>query len=297
MNSSTTFSLQTFLLGQSAENVVLRLTLILLVLFFIWIILLILWLVFLRQKNEKRSTQSRLYNPVEMTRRIDFERHHRMNSSSTSIASRKWYSFYRRFPSFRTNSSPAPTHKQLETHSSENSAKIQAVIEAMSRPSRTSSQRSVTTRRNSFSPPELRPEPPPVVQREISIETRPRAMSVARTTNGFLQNLTRRLSTQIPSFTSTRSRPPILRLTSSPSRTVEPFPLHWSSPGPHHRSRNLDFEASQRPLPLVMITDTNCSFTNIVELDSFEDEDRVLTDVERRLKQQLKTYYRPRFST
>lgn len=121
--------------------------------------------------------------------------------------------------------------------------------------------------------------------------------------NGFLENLTRNLSTQLPTLIPDRSRPALSRLTSSPtsSQTFPHQQCHWFTPGPHHRSRHADPESliasSQRPLPLVMITDTNCSYTDIVELDTFEDDNRVTTEVERRLRQQLKTHYRPRYST
>lgn len=55
--------------------------------------------------------------------------------------------------------------------------------------------------------------------------------------------------------------------------------------------------SSQRNLPLVMITDTNTSYTDIVELDTFDDKLHRMTEIERRLRRQLKTHYRPRYST
>lgn len=54
---------------------------------------------------------------------------------------------------------------------------------------------------------------------------------------------------------------------------------------------------SARQLPLVMITDTSSSNTNIVELETYEDNHRLMTDVEKRLARQLRSSYRPRHST
>lgn len=51
-------------------------------------------------------------------------------------------------------------------------------------------------------------------------------------------------------------------------------------------------------LPLVMITDTNSSHTNILELETFEDQTRILiTDRQQQIIRQFKASYRPRFST
>jgi hypothetical protein len=55
--------------------------------------------------------------------------------------------------------------------------------------------------------------------------------------------------------------------------------------------------SSTRHIPLVMITDTSSSNTNIVELETFEDKHRLLGDVERRLSRELRASYRPRHST
>ena len=55
--------------------------------------------------------------------------------------------------------------------------------------------------------------------------------------------------------------------------------------------------SSSRHIPLVMITDTSSSNTNILELDTFEDEHRLVGDVERRLSRELRASYRPRHST
>ena len=77
---------------------------------------------------------------------------------------------------------------------------------------------------------------------------------------------------------------------------------NWQSPRTIAEDRRLTdgevlLASSQHHLPLVMITDTNCSFTNIVELDTFEDKNRGMTEIEKRLRRQLKTFYRPRYST
>ena len=55
--------------------------------------------------------------------------------------------------------------------------------------------------------------------------------------------------------------------------------------------------SSTRQIPLVMITDTSSSNTNIVELETFEDKHRLISDVERRLSRELRASYRPRHST
>jgi hypothetical protein len=55
--------------------------------------------------------------------------------------------------------------------------------------------------------------------------------------------------------------------------------------------------SSSRHIPLVMITDTSSSNTNIVELETFEDEHRLIGDIERRLSRELRASYRPRHST
>lgn len=50
-------------------------------------------------------------------------------------------------------------------------------------------------------------------------------------------------------------------------------------------------------LPLVMITDTNSSYTNIVELETFEDQHHVKTKIEKHLIRQLSVPYHLRYST
>ena len=55
--------------------------------------------------------------------------------------------------------------------------------------------------------------------------------------------------------------------------------------------------SSMRHIPLVMITDTSSSNTNILELETFEDEHRLIGDIERRLSRELRASYRPRHST
>jgi hypothetical protein len=63
-----------------------------------------------------------------------------------------------------------------------------------------------------------------------------------------------------------------------------------------HSSLN-DTDNTQIQLPLVMITDTDSSYTNIVELETFEDKQPFLTDIERRVSIQLKASYHSRHST
>ncbi|CAF0870010.1 unnamed protein product [Rotaria sordida] len=55
--------------------------------------------------------------------------------------------------------------------------------------------------------------------------------------------------------------------------------------------------SSSKHIPLVMITDTSSSNTNIVELETFEDKKRSVDDIERRLSQELRATYQPRHST
>lgn len=55
--------------------------------------------------------------------------------------------------------------------------------------------------------------------------------------------------------------------------------------------------SSSRHIPLVMITDTSSSNTNIIELETFEDQHRLISDTERRLSRELRASYRPRHST
>ncbi|CAF1544773.1 unnamed protein product [Adineta ricciae] len=62
----------------------------------------------------------------------------------------------------------------------------------------------------------------------------------------------------------------------------------------HHDER---VTSSARQLPLVMITDTNSSNTNIVELETYEDNHRLMTELDKRLARQLRSSYRPRHST
>lgn len=78
---------------------------------------------------------------------------------------------------------------------------------------------------------------------------------------------------------------------------------------PTYRSRALSTSASTRDqrmnkqrrpsldLPLVMITDTNSSHTNILELETFEDHCRIMTDLQKELLRQVKASCRTRFST
>ena len=60
---------------------------------------------------------------------------------------------------------------------------------------------------------------------------------------------------------------------------------------------DLSLTSSTRHIPLVMITDTSSSNTNIVELETFEDQHRLIGDIERRLSRELRASYRPRHST
>lgn len=53
----------------------------------------------------------------------------------------------------------------------------------------------------------------------------------------------------------------------------------------------------EQNLPVVMITDTNGSYTDIVELDTYEDTHQAKNEIEIKLRRQLKTNYQPRFST
>ena len=46
-----------------------------------------------------------------------------------------------------------------------------------------------------------------------------------------------------------------------------------------------------------MVTDTNSSFTDIVELETFEDKPRVITNIEKRLIRQLRVSLGSRYST
>ncbi|CAF2845621.1 unnamed protein product [Rotaria sp. Silwood2] len=55
--------------------------------------------------------------------------------------------------------------------------------------------------------------------------------------------------------------------------------------------------SSSKHIPLVMITDTSSSNTNIVELETFEDNNCLVGDVERRLSRELRATYQPRHST
>ncbi|CAF3917491.1 unnamed protein product [Rotaria magnacalcarata] len=55
--------------------------------------------------------------------------------------------------------------------------------------------------------------------------------------------------------------------------------------------------SSSRHIPLVMITDTSSSNTNIVELETFEDRAYAVSDIEKRLSRELRATYRPRHST
>lgn len=50
-------------------------------------------------------------------------------------------------------------------------------------------------------------------------------------------------------------------------------------------------------IPLVMITDTSSSNTNIVELETYEDEGYLMSDVEKCLARELRATYQPRHST
>ncbi|CAF3450987.1 unnamed protein product [Rotaria socialis] len=55
--------------------------------------------------------------------------------------------------------------------------------------------------------------------------------------------------------------------------------------------------SSSRHIPLVMITDTSSSNTNILELETFEDRAYLGSDIEKRLSRELRAAYRPRHST
>jgi hypothetical protein len=73
--------------------------------------------------------------------------------------------------------------------------------------------------------------------------------------------------------------------------------LHHSLIGDMNIDMDSSLPSSTIHIPLVMITDTNSSYTNIVELDTFEDKYRHVSDIERLLSRELRASYRPRHST
>jgi hypothetical protein len=92
-----------------------------------------------------------------------------------------------------------------------------------------------------------------------------------------------------------RSKP---LLTISSAGELSSREWQWSpSPNDTPIITNTSRTSSTRHIPMVMITDTSSSNTNIVELETFEDEHRLLGDVERRLSRELRASYRPRHST
>ena len=121
------------------------------------------------------------------------------------------------------------------------------------------------------------------------------ASSINSRAVSLFQSLTRRFSSVDPN--SPRS------LLGASSVRDLPSNKDWTWQYPHTDddqqtiNEEVLLDSSQRHLPLVMITDTNCSFTNVVELDTFEDQNRVMTEIEKRLRRQLNTFYQPRYST
>lgn len=82
---------------------------------------------------------------------------------------------------------------------------------------------------------------------------------------------------------------------SSPPHTTQPS--HTSDQTLTCRSAQ-ELRHSLADLPLVMITDTNSSHTNIVELETFDDQTQtIINDRQRQIIRQFKASYRPRFST
>lgn len=192
-------SFHSYLIGQSAQNILFRLTLIFVVQLFIWIFVILASIVHLYKQNQKRLQQhTRLYNQVEMQRRHELARHCRINSSSTSIASRKWYSFYRKFPSFRSMKSSS-LMEEAYPHSNpslSNSVKVQAVIEAMTRRSFNSSQKSIRERDSLSLSPE-RERKTLIQQTEICRPVRQMTLSAYLMQSQFYSSQIHRLTSRV----------------------------------------------------------------------------------------------------
>lgn len=74
-------------------------------------------------------------------------------------------------------------------------------------------------------------------------------------------------------------------------------PRCYHQPIRRFANKQRNFSLNDADLPLVMITDTNLSYTNVVELETFEDKHGLMTDIEKRMTRQVKASYRQRYST
>ncbi len=118
----------------------------------------------------------------------------------------------------------------------------------------------------------------------------------------FFHPITRRFSntnsnTCLPSTNSIQNQKPLLMISSARELTTNNEWKWQHSLVEDSIIQDESRTSSSRHLPLVMITDTSSSNTNIVELETFEDKHRLVGDIERRLSQELRASYQPRHST
>ena len=121
----------------------------------------------------------------------------------------------------------------------------------------------------------------------------------------FFHPITRRLSTVhahscLPTADTIEGQCRPHLLVSSARELTRGHDWKWyptSSNDPIRATDTSRLSSSARHIPLVMITDTSSSNTNIVELETYEDKRCFLGDIERRLSRELRATYRPRHST
>ena len=133
---------------------------------------------------------------------------------------------------------------------------------------------------------------------------RPQKLNKYHSNSAFsFKPITRHLSTTTSCFLLTnrfqkqQQRKPFLTISSTGKllSNYDGARRHSFLDGPKTRGEGIT--SSSKHIPVVMITDTGSSNTNIVELETYEDKHGLMSNIEKYLSRELRTSYRPRFST
>ncbi|CAF0847685.1 unnamed protein product [Adineta ricciae] len=289
-DSSDTPSLfKKYFLGESPTNILLRLALIILFILLIWCILTIILIFYIRYQRKKHL---QYFN----------ESHHhpmygsKLNLTNTNVKRRSPHhssaSFKRKSFSASVRKPPLANEKNKVSFNTNNT---HAIITAMTKPPLSFRQKSILVTR-------LDPN-----ERQVATEIKVPVENKHKTSNPPANHSSTKevkLPVQPKFFFDDRtdqtfSKSPFqifaIKIRRFPNTNLQTLPLRNSflsnSISPNERV------VHSHCLPTVMVTDTNASYTNIVEFETFEDEQGTRTDVEKRLARQLRAIYRVRHST
>lgn len=139
--NQTTFSLSSLLLGETIKHILFRFSFILICILAIWSVIIFVSIAYNRYCEEKRiRNYIPQYHNQTKSFTDQFSHRYRYDSSSIMVAVEKGFAFDRvrsqiQCDRMTRSTTPFDNDSNNSTRTSSNSAKVQAVIEAMSRPS------------------------------------------------------------------------------------------------------------------------------------------------------------------